>query len=91
MLAAVLFCRTNAAVKSRLEKHIKTELEAAAPVLKTQLHRRTAYSALHNAGAGLRELDRSEINGVEKAIENANDYAAEVVDMLSAKEAENAA
>lgn len=80
--AVVLLCRTNAAVKSRLEKFIESQLQAAALVFETQLHRRTAFSALHNAGAGLRELDQSEFNGVEKAILNAQSFAAEVIDML---------
>jgi len=80
--AAVLFCRTNVAVKSRLEKFIQNQLQAAAPIFETQLHRRTAFSALHNAGAGLRELDHSEFNGIEKAILNAQSFAAEVIDML---------
>lgn len=81
--AAVLFCRTNAAVKSRLEKHIHKQLDIATTVFETELHRRTAFSALHNAGAGLRQLDRSEFNGVPKAIENAQAFAVEVVDMLT--------
>ena len=82
--AAILFCRTNAAVKSRLEKHIHRQLDAAATVFMTELHRRTAFSALHNAGAGLRDLDRAEFNGVPKAIENARAFAGEVVGMLTA-------
>ncbi|MFD2741457.1 AAA family ATPase [Sulfitobacter aestuarii] len=88
--ASILFCRTSAAVKSRLEKHIQGQLQAAAPVFETQLNRRTAFSALHNAGAGLRDLDRSEFNGVDKAITNAEAFAAEVVDMLT-KEKSDAA
>lgn len=80
--AAILMCRTNAAVKSRLEKFILTELEKDVPVFSTQLHRRTAYSALHNAGAGLRQLDKSEFNGVDKAIANAQEFASEVIDIL---------
>ena len=84
--AAILFCRTNAAVKSRLERHIQGQLSSAAPVFETQLHRRTAFSALHNAGAGLRQLDQSEYNGVPKAIANAQEFAAEVVEMLTREE-----
>ena len=85
--SAILFCRTSAAVKSRLEKYINQTMAAAAPVFKTQLHRRTAFSALHNAGAGLRELDRSDVNGVERAIQNASEFAAEVINMLEVKNA----
>ena len=80
--SAVLLCRTNAAVKSRLEKFILGELNRAARVFETQLHRRTAFSALHNSGGGLRELDRAEFNGVDKAIANAQAFATEVIDML---------
>ena len=80
--SAVLFCRTKAAVKSKLEKHILGEMKSIAKVFDTQLHSRTAFSALHNAGAGLRQLDRSEYNGVDKALINAGAFAAEVVTFL---------
>ena len=80
---AVLFCRTNAAVKSRLEKHIHAEMNSITTVLKTELHRRTAFSALHNSGGGLRQLDRSEFNGVDKAIGNALDLANEIIELMN--------
>ena len=83
--AAILFCRTNAAVKSRLEKHIQRQLKNIAPVFETQLHRRTAFSALHNVGGGLRQLDRNEFNGVDKAITNAQNFASEVVEILEGR------
>lgn len=82
--AAVVFCRTNAAVKSRLERHIRTEMTGIASVLETQLHRRTAFSSLHNYGGGLRQLMPAEVNGVDKAISNADAFAAEVVALLQA-------
>jgi chromosome partitioning protein len=87
--AAILFARTNAAVKSKLEKHINQELRAAVRTFDTELHRRTAFSSLHNAGGGLRELNRAEVNGVEKAIANAQAFASEVIDVL--EETRNAA
>lgn len=80
--AVILLTRTAASVKSRLERHIGNELRQAGRVLATELHRRTAYSSLHNAGGGLRSLDRSDVNGVEKAIENASRYADEVISIL---------
>ena len=80
--AAVLFARTNVAVKSKLEKHINVQLRGATRVFSTELHRRTAFSSLHNAGGGLRNLDPSEVNGIDKAIVNAQAFAAEVIDML---------
>lgn len=86
--AAILLARTSAAVKSRLEKHIHSELRRAGQVFDTELHRRTAFSSLHNAGGGLRQLDRSEVNGVDKAIANAQSFASEVIEFL--EEAEDA-
>ena len=80
--AAILFARTNAAVKSKLEKHINSELRGATRVFETELHRRTAFSSLHNAGGGLRQLDPREVNGIDKAIANAQALAAEVIDIL---------
>lgn len=80
--ASVIFCRTSAAVKSRLEKFIQGQIKKVAPVFKTQLNRRTSFSALHNAGGGLRQLDRKEFNGVDKAIVNAQAFATEVVEIL---------
>lgn len=80
--SAVLFCRTKAAVKSKLEKHILGEMKSVALVFETQLNTRTAFSALHNAGAGLRQLDQNEYNGVDKAMANANAFAAETISFL---------
>lgn len=80
--AAVLFSRTNAAVKSKLEKHINGELRKSVRSFDTELHRRTAFSSLHNAGGGLRQLDPGDVNGIDKAIVNAQAFAAEVIDIL---------
>lgn len=80
--AAVLLARTAAAVKSKLEKHIHSELHRAGRVLDTELHRRTAFSSLHNAGGGLRQLDADEVNGIEKAIANAQAFTVEVIEIL---------
>lgn len=80
--AAILFARTSAAVKSKLEKHIHDELTKAGRVMQTELHRRTAFSSLHNAGGGLRQLDPTDVNGIEKALLNARAYASEVIDLL---------
>lgn len=85
--AAILFARTNAAVKSKLERHINAELRSASPSFATELHRRTAFSSLHNAGGGLRQLDPAEVNGIDRAIDNAQAFAAEVIDMLEVRHA----
>lgn len=80
--AAILLARTSAAVKSKLEKHINAELAKAGRVMKTELNRRTAFSSLHNAGGGLRQLDPADVNGIDKALINAQSYASEVIDIL---------
>jgi chromosome partitioning protein len=87
--AVVLFARTSAAVKSKLEKHINAELRRAVRAFETELNRRTAFSSLHNMGAGLRQLDPAEVGGIDKAIANAQAFAAEVVDAV--EEARHAA
>jgi len=80
--AAILFARTSAAVKSKLEKHIHGELAKAGRVMETELHRRTAFSSLHNAGGGLRQLDPIDVNGIDKALANSRAYASEIIDLL---------
>ena len=80
--AAILFARTAAAVKSKLEKHIHAELSKVGRVMNTELHRRTAFSSLHNAGGGLRQLDASDVNGIDKALINAQAFASEIIDIL---------
>lgn len=86
--AVILFARTSAAVKSKLEKHIHAELAKVGRVMQTELNRRTAFSSLHNAGGGLRQLDPADVNGIEKALINAQAYASEIIDLL--EEARNA-
>lgn len=80
--AAILLARTAAAVKSKLEKHIHAELHKAGRVFRTELHRRTAFSSLHNAGGGLRQLNPEDVSGIDKAILNASALAAEVIEII---------
>lgn len=80
--AAILLCRTKAAIKSRLEKYLRLELAKTRCVLRTELNNRTAFSSLHNAGGGLRDLDPTDVSGIDKAIANALAFTNEVVDLL---------
>lgn len=79
----ILFCRTKAAVKSRLEKSLNAQVRDKVGSFSTELHQRTAYSSLHSVGGGLKDLLSSEVTGVEKAIENAAKFAEEVKDVLT--------
>lgn len=80
--AALLFARTKAAVKARNARSLNAEMRAAVDAFKTELNDRTAYSSLHSYGGSLYELDRSIVGGVDKAIENAEAFATEVVAKL---------
>ena len=51
-------------------------------VMDTELHRRTAFSSLHNSGGGLRQLDPADVNGIDKALINAQAYTSEIIDIL---------
>ena len=82
ILAAILFARTSAAVKSKLEKPIHAKMMKVGRAMTTELHRRTAFSSLHNAGCGLRQLDPADVNGIDKAIINAQAFASEIIDIL---------
>lgn len=80
--AAVLFCRTKAAVKSRLERAINEQIRGGVTSYSVELKTRTAFSALHNVGGTLRDMDPTDVSGVSKAIENAQAFAAETIDLL---------
>ena len=81
---AIIFSRTKAAVKSRTNKFIANELRknSNTKVLENELVERDAYAALFSIGGSLRNLPRSDVNGIEKAIDNANAVANEIVEIL---------
>jgi chromosome partitioning protein len=80
--SALLFARTKAAVKARNAKEINAEMRGAVDAFRTELNDRTAFSSLHSYGGSLYDLDRSAVGGVDKAIYNAEAFAAEVVAKL---------
>lgn len=82
--AAVLLTRTRAAVKSRTARHIGEQLRSltGVRVIGPELVERDAYASLFASGGGLRQLDPKEVNGIDKAVENAGAIAAEIVSIL---------
>lgn len=78
----ILFCRTQAAVKSRLAKSLNGQVRDKIGSFETELHTRTAYSALHNYGGTLYTLDPEEVSGVNKAIANAELFMEELLQVL---------
>lgn len=80
----ICFNRTSPQIPLRSEKAIIEELRGAGvPVMRTHLHMRVAFASLFAYRCTLNELDSSLVNGVDKAVENANAFADEVVSVLS--------
>ena len=80
---AVLFTRTNAALKPRTLAHIQAEFQKHnIRAFMTQVHEREAYRALFSFGGTLESLDSTQVGNLEKAIINAREFAAETVAML---------
>ncbi|NOV26633.1 MULTISPECIES: ParA family protein [Cupriavidus] len=80
---AVLFTRTSVAIQSRDTAHIrKTFAEANIPVFKVELNERAAFKAMFSYRQTLSGLSRSEVSNVDKAIENAEAFAAELLELL---------
>ena len=80
---AVLMTRTNVAIRTRTTAHIQVSLaEANIPVLKTQLHEREAYRAMFSFKQRLETLNPAEVSNIDKAIANAERFAAEIIDLL---------
>lgn len=80
---AVLFTRTPAAIRPRTLVHIQREFHNhGIRAFTTQLHEREAYRALFSFGGTLETLDHTQVGGLETAVANAREYAAEAVAML---------
>lgn len=85
---AVLFTRTSAAIRTRLEKNLQRELEKhGADVFKVQLVERSAFKELFEFGGTLSKLDPKQVSGVPVAMLNAHAFATEVVVKLRAARA----
>jgi chromosome partitioning protein len=77
---AVLFTRTAAAIQSRDTRHIRKSFEAGGiPFFETELNERAAFKAMFSYRQPLETLPRDEVSNVDKAIENAEAFAREVI------------
>src|SRR5215218_2516758 len=80
----IAFNRTSPQIPTRAEKAIVEELAAAGvPVLRTHLNMRAAFASLFAYRCALPELDPVLVNGIDKAIANANAFAGEVISILA--------
>ncbi|MDE0304240.1 MAG: ParA family protein [Albidovulum sp.] len=79
----VVLTRTSAAMQSRALKNIHKQLRVnGIDVLNTGLVERAAYRDLLDFGGTLAGLDPVQVSNVNKAIENAREFAGEVVTKL---------
>lgn len=80
---AVLLTRTSAAVTSRSLRHVMEEMEAAGiDVFATTIVERAAFRDLFDYGGTLEGLDPARVSNLPKAIDNARQFAGEVVAKL---------
>ena len=81
--SAVLFTKTSAAIRTRTLASIEAELEEnGVPVFETRIHEREAFRALFSFGGTLSGLDPKQVRNIPAAVENAQAFAAEVIDLL---------
>lgn len=80
---SVVFTRTSAAVTSRSLKNVRIQLrEAGVEVFDTAIVERAAFRDIFDYGGGLAQLDPALVSNIEKARENAEAFAGEVLSRL---------
>ncbi|TBF85705.1 ParA family protein [Rhizobium leguminosarum] len=89
---AVLLTRVSAAVTSRSLKNVREQLDVAGiEVFESSIVERAAYRDLLDFGGLLSKLDPKQVSNLDKAIQNAMEFTAEVVSRLQASQAQGRA
>jgi chromosome partitioning protein len=85
---AILFTRTNAAIRPRTLQSIEAEFaQNKVPMFGAQIHERDAYKAIFAFGGTLAELDPAQVPNLPAAKLNAKSFAGEVIEILKANSA----
>jgi chromosome partitioning protein len=85
---AVLFTQTNPAVRPRTLKSLEADLlNQQIPVLAAALHERDAYRAIFSFGGPLSALNPDLVRNIPGAVRNAQEFTAEVVSILTRRDA----
>ncbi len=80
---AILYTRTNPAIRTRNLALIQDQFQKHNILaFRTHLHDREAFRALQTYGGTVEDLDPSQVGGLDKAIQNAREYAAEAISIL---------
>lgn len=80
ILYSVLLTRTSAAITSRALKNVKEQLSKAnISVFKTDIVERAAYRDIFDYGGLLSNLTADQVNNIDKARKNAQEFTGEVI------------
>jgi chromosome partitioning protein len=87
ILFAVLFTQTNPAVRPRTLKSLEHDLlQQGIPLFGTALHDRDAFRAIFSFGGALSGLNTTTVGGVAAALNNARQFTAEAIAMLTRRQ-----
>jgi chromosome partitioning protein len=90
--SAVLFTKTSAAIRTRTLASIEAELEANdVPIFKSRIHDREAFRSLFSFGGTLSSLDPKQVRNISAAVDDAQAFASEVIELLKSQRAAVAA
>lgn len=79
----VLLTRTSPIIRTRTMGHIQGGLsDAGIPMFKTQLHEREAFRAMFSFMQPLETLDPKDVPNLDKAVANAKEFTAEIIERL---------
>jgi chromosome partitioning protein len=82
---AVVLTRTSAAIPSRALRNVAEQLRAGdIEIFETAIVERAAFRDLFDYGGTLSDLTASQVSNLDKAIQNAREFAGEVVAKLKA-------
>lgn len=85
---AVLLTRTSAAIASRALKNVRDQLDKAGiDIFATSIVERAAYRDILDYGGLLSALDSTQVSNLDKAVQNAAEFAGEVLAKLKAVQA----
>lgn len=83
ILHSVLLTRTSAAVASRSLRNVRDQLDKAGiEVLSTSIVERAAYRDIFDYGGLLSDLTVDQVSNIEKACQNAREFAGEIIAKL---------
>jgi chromosome partitioning protein len=89
---AVVLTRTGAAITSRALRNVSEQLQAGGiEIFATPIVERAAFRDLFDYGGTVAQLNPSQVSNVDKAIQNAREFAGEVIARLKAAAAREAA